>query len=89
MKITVALDFAIIPVSFRIACDISRACRPICDSPISPSISACGTSAATESTTIKSTAPDRTKVSQISSACSPLSGCEINRFAVSTPIFFA
>jgi hypothetical protein len=37
-------------VSFRSACDISRACRPICASPISPSISARGTSAATEST---------------------------------------
>ena len=38
------------PVSLRMACDIRRACRPICGSPMSPSISACGTNAATEST---------------------------------------
>jgi hypothetical protein len=40
----------------RSACDIKRACRPICASPISPSISAFGTSAATESTTTTSDA---------------------------------
>ena len=38
------------------ACDISRACRPTCVSPISPSISARGTSAATESMTTRSSA---------------------------------
>ena len=38
-----------VPVSFRSACDISRACRPTCESPISPSISAFGVRAATES----------------------------------------
>ena len=57
---------------------MSRACRPICGSPISPSISAFGTSAATESITTTSTAPERTSMSAISSACSPLSGCEIS-----------
>jgi len=48
--------------------------RPICISPISPSISALGVSAATESTTTMSTAPERTSMSVISRACSPLSG---------------
>src|SRR6266576_3721905 len=48
-------DFETAPVSFRSACDMSRACSPICASPISPSISAFGTSAATESTTTTST----------------------------------
>ena len=76
MKIRHVFDFDTTPVSFRSACDISRACRPICASPISPSISAFGTSAATESTTTTSTPPDRMRTSTISSACSPLSGCE-------------
>ena len=65
------------PVSLRRACDIRRACRPTWESPISPSISARGTSAATESITTTSTAPVRTSVSAISSACSPVSGWEI------------
>src|ERR1700743_1101228 len=59
MKITMVLDRLILPVSLRRACDISRACRPTCSSPISPSISARGVRAATESTTITSTAPER------------------------------
>ena len=46
---------------------------------MSPSISAFGTSAATESITTTSTAPERTRISQISSACSPVSGCEIEQ----------
>ena len=58
---------------------MSRACRPMCESPMSPSISAFGTSAATESMTTTSTAPERTRISQISSACSPVSGCEIEQ----------
>ena len=37
------------PVSLRSAWDISRACKPTWASPMSPSISARGTSAATES----------------------------------------
>ena len=45
-------------------------------SPISPSISACGARAATESTTTTSIAPERTSASVISSACSPVSGWE-------------
>jgi hypothetical protein len=59
---------------------IRRACRPGRLSPISPSISARGVSAATESMTSTSMAPERTSVSVISSACSPVSGCEISRF---------
>src|SRR5213079_1401110 len=64
---------------------MSRACRPTCASPISPSISSRGTRAATESMTTMSTAPERTSVSAISSACCPLSGCEIRRSSVLTP----
>ena len=52
---------------------------PGCMSPISPSSSALGVSAATESTTSTSMAPERTSVSAISSACSPVSGWEIRR----------
>ena len=61
----------------------------MCESPISPSISALGTNAATESTTSKSIALELTSVSAISRACSPLSGCEISILSVSTPNFFA
>ena len=56
MKITDVLLLAIAPVSFRIDWLISRACRPTCESPISPSSSFLGTRAATESITITSTA---------------------------------
>src|SRR5260221_12868791 len=56
---------------------MSRACKPMCDSPMSPSISALGTSAATESITTMSTAPERTRISQISSACSPVPGGQV------------
>ena len=89
MKIRHVFDFETAPVSLRSACDISRACRPICDSPISPSISARGTSAATESTTTTSTLFERTSTSTISSACSPLSGCDTSRPSRSTPSFCA
>ncbi len=58
-------------------------------SPISPSSSAFGTSAATESMTTTSTAADRTRASAISSACSPESGCDTMRLSTSTPSFFA
>ena len=77
----------LVPVSLRSACDMSRACRPICGSPMSPSISAFGTSAATESMTRTSTAPERMRTSAISRACSPLSGCDTSRLSVSTPSF--
>ena len=48
-----------VPASLRSAWLISRACRPTWLSPISPSISAFGVSAATESTATMSTAPER------------------------------
>ena len=64
-------DLLTVPVSLRSACDINRACRPIWLSPISPSSSAFGTSAATESTTRMSIAFELTSASVISSACSP------------------
>jgi hypothetical protein len=54
-------------------------------SPMSPSSSDFGVRAATESTTIMLTAPERTSVSTISSACSPVSGCEISSSSRSTP----
>ena len=85
MKTTVVLVFEIVPVSLRSAWLMSRACSPMNESPISPSISSRGTSAATESMTTMSTAPERTSVSAISSACWPLSGCEMSRSSVLTP----
>ena len=74
MKMTMAFVFEMVPESFRSAWDMSRARSPTWEAPISPSISCCGTSAATESMTTMSIAPDRTSASQISSACSPESG---------------
>ena len=71
MKITIVFEREIDAVSLRSAWLIKRAWRPGCTSPISPSISARGVSAATESMTRTSTAPERTSVSVISSACSP------------------
>ena len=54
--------------------------------PLDPeSTGARGTRAATESITSTSTAPERISTSAISSACSPLSGCETSRLSVSTP----
>ena len=89
MKTTVAPLRLTTAVSLRSACDMSRACRPMCWSPISPSISALGTSAATESITTRSTAPLRTSVSVISSACSPVSGWEMSSSSILTPSFLA
>jgi len=74
MKMTMVEDLAMVPVSLRSAWLMRRACTPMWASPISPSSSALGTSAATESMTSTSMAPERTSVSVISSACSPLSG---------------
>ena len=56
---------------------------------MSPSISAFGTNAATESTTITSKAPLLIKLSVISSACSPVSGWDTIKLSISTPNFFA
>jgi len=74
MKMQVEFVLLTMPVSLRSAWLIRRACKPTKESPISPSISAFGTSAATESMTTISIAPERTSASQISSACSPVSG---------------
>ena len=82
MKITTDWEREMVPVSLRRAWDMRRAWRPMCESPISPSISARGTSAATESMTSTSMAPLRTRVSAISRACSPWSGCEISSSSV-------
>ena len=89
MKIAVVPACASAPVILRSAWLINRACRPTWLSPISPSISALGTSAATESMTMTSSAPERISISAISSACSPLSGCETISESVSTPSFLA
>ncbi len=89
MKITTVPEREMAAVSLRSACDIRRACRPGSESPMSPSSSALGTSAATESTTMTSTAFERTSVSAISRACSPVSGWEINNSSMLTPSFLA
>ena len=67
-------DLLRLAVSLRSAWLIRRAWRPTWVSPISPSISARGVRAATESMTTTSSAPERTSMSVISSACSPVSG---------------
>src|SRR3990167_2795233 len=85
MKITSVFDLATIAVSLRSAWLISRACLPTCCAPISPSISSRGVSAATESITTTSIFPERTKLSTISSDCSPLSGCETRSSSIFTP----
>ena len=84
-SITMQRERLIEPVSLRSDCDMSRACRPTWLSPISPSISARGTSAATESTTMMSSAPERISMSAISSACSPVSGWLSSRSSTFTP----
>ena len=89
MKITMQFERLIAAVSLRIAWLISRAWAPTWASPISPSSSDFGVSAATESTTTTETAPERTSVSVISSACSPVSGWEISSSSMLTPSFLA
>ena len=61
MKMTRVRDLLIEAVSLRSAWLISRAWRPGSESPISPSSSARGTSAATLSITSTSSAPERTQ----------------------------
>src|SRR5690242_17977064 len=89
MKTTEVRERLIAPASLRSAWLMRRAWRPGSESPISPSISALGTSAATESTTTTSTAPERTRISVISRPCSPVSGWETSRLSMSTPSFLA
>ncbi|OPZ62478.1 MAG: hypothetical protein BWY86_00372 [Candidatus Aminicenantes bacterium ADurb.Bin508] len=71
MKIRQLFERLTIAVSFLKAWDMRRAWRPMWASPISPSNSALGTRAATESKTTTSTALLRMRVSAISKACSP------------------
>ncbi|CUQ20511.1 Uncharacterised protein [Flavonifractor plautii] len=85
MKMTTQLVLAMEPASLRRAWLMRRASRPTWESPMSPSISARGVRAATESTTTTSMAPERTRASQISRPCSPVSGWEISMESMSTP----
>src|SRR3989442_750273 len=89
MNTTEVRERLIAPASLRSAWLIRRACRPGSEPPMPPSISALGTRAATESITRTSTAPDRTRISVISSPCSPVSGWETSRLSMSTPSFLA
>ena len=89
MKITIVLVFAIELVNFLRAWLINLDCKPTWWSPISPSSSALGVSAATESTTKTEIDPDLISVSAISKACSPVSGWDIKSSSVLTPNFFA
>ena len=89
MKIIIVFVFEIELVSFLKAWLINLDWRPTWWSPISPSISALGVKAATESITITEIEPDFTNVSAISNACSPVSGWEIKSSSVFTPNFFA
>ena len=88
MKMTVQLVFLMVAVSLRRAWDMRRACKPGSWSPISPSISALGVRAATESITTRSTEPERTRASTISSACSPVSGWLMSMSCRLTPSFW-
>ena len=85
MKITEQSERLMAAVSFLSAWDMSRACNPTWVSPMSPSISAFGTRAATLSMTTRSTALLRTRYSHISSACSALSGWDSRRSSKLTP----
>ncbi len=78
-----------LPASLRMAWLIMRAWRPTDWSPIAPSSSAFGVSAATESIATTSMVPERISRSAISSACSPWSGCETSSSSTSTPIRLA
>ncbi len=85
MKIMQVCVLAMVGLRMRSAWLISRACRPTCVSPISPSTSALGTSAATESMTMMSTALDFTSNSAMRSASSAWLGWLTSRFSRSTP----
>src|SRR5215217_4508540 len=84
MKIAVVPELLSAPVILRSAWLMRRACRPTWLSPISPSISARGTRAATESMTMTSSAPERISMSAISRACSPVSLADQQRVGVDT-----
>ena len=71
MNIIMQLDLLRLPLSLRRAWLMRRACSPTWLSPMSPSSSALGTRAATESMTTQWIVPERTSMSAISRACSP------------------
>ena len=85
MKMTMQPVLLTTPASFLSAWLIRRATTPTLLSPISPSSSLRGSSAATESMTTTSSAPERTSCSVISSACSPVSGWEMSSSSMLTP----
>ena len=89
MKMQIVFDLLRLEVSLRSACDMSRACSPTWVSPMSPSSSALGVRAATESITTTSSAPERISMSVISRACSPVSGWEMSSSSISTPMALA
>ena len=89
MKITAVLLLAMAPVSLRRDWLINRAWSPTCVSPISPSNSFCGTRAATESTTITSTALERMSISAMCIPSSPLLGWLTRSVSNWTPSFLA
>jgi len=89
INIQVVQLFAKTEESFLNHWDIILACNHIYESPISPSTSALGTNAATESITINLTAHVFANSSAICNACSPKSGCDNNRLSTSTPSFLA
>ena len=62
MKMQMVFDLLRLAVSLRSAWDMSRACRPTWLSPMSPSSSARGVRAATESITTTSMAPERISI---------------------------
>lgn len=85
MKITTQFVLEILPASLRSACDMSRLQADERIAHLALNLRA-GVSAATESTTTTSTAPERTSASVISNACSPVSGWETSMESISTPI---
>src|SRR3989344_5286769 len=85
MKMMRVWVLSAIAVSFRSAWDIIRAWSPMNCAPISPSISALGVRAATESTTMTEIMPERTRLSRMFNASSPLSGWEIRSSFTLTP----
>ena len=85
MKTTQVLERLMAAVSLRSPWDMRRAWSPTWVSPMSPSSSALGTMAATLSTTTTSTAPLRTRYSQISRDCSAVSGWDTSNSFTSMP----
>ena len=85
VKTRAVLERLTAPASLRRAWLMSRAWMPTKESPMSPSISALGTRAATESSTTQSTPPERISVSVICRASSPVSGWLTSSSSTFTP----